>query len=108
MVVLCWKSLGSPDLVPSNTLLTAFDGRCFFPHIILSSFDIKLTGKIVSIEFEVVDAHLDYNLLLGRICTNAMCVIPLLLLCFLVFPHEGNIVTINQVAYSWKSCTDTS
>ena len=31
----CWKALGSLELVPSNTLLTTFDGRSFRPHGIL-------------------------------------------------------------------------
>ena len=61
-----WKALGSPELVPSNTLLTAFDGRSFRPHGILLAFEIKLAGKAMSIEVEVIDAPLDYNLLLGR------------------------------------------
>ena len=33
-----WKALGSPELVPSNTLLTTFDGRSFRPHGILLAF----------------------------------------------------------------------
>ena len=61
-----WKALGSPKLVPSNTLLTSFDRRSFHPHGILPSFKIKLTGKVVSVEAKVIDAPLDYNLLLGR------------------------------------------
>ena len=64
MSLTCWKALGSPELVPSNTLLTAFDGRSFCPHGILPAFEIKLAGKAVSIEVEVIDAPLDYNLLL--------------------------------------------
>ena len=62
----CWKALGSPELVPSNTLLIAFDGRSFRPHGILPDFEIKLEGKAVFFEVEVIDAPLDYNLLLGR------------------------------------------
>ena len=31
MSLSCWKALGSPELVPLNTLLTAFDGRSFRP-----------------------------------------------------------------------------
>ena len=31
MSLSCWKALGSPDLVPMNTLLTAFEGRSFRP-----------------------------------------------------------------------------
>ena len=61
-----WKALKSPELVPSNTLLTAFDGRSFHPHGILLAFEIKMARKAVSIEVEVIDAPLDYNLLLGR------------------------------------------
>ena len=66
MAITCCKVMGSPELVPSNTLLTSFDGRFFCLHGILPSFDIELVGKMVSIEVEVVDAPLDYNFLLGR------------------------------------------
>ena len=45
----CWKALGSPELVPSNTLLTAFNGRSFRPHGILPAFEINLIGKAVFI-----------------------------------------------------------
>ena len=48
----------------ASSLLTAFDGRSFHPHGILPAFEIKLAGKEVSIEVEVIDAPLDYNLLL--------------------------------------------
>ena len=60
------KSMGSPKLVPSNTVLNSFNRRYFRLHGILLSFKIKLERKAVSIEIEVVDAPLDYNLLLGR------------------------------------------
>ena len=61
-----WKGLGSPTLSKSANMLTAFDGRSFRPHEILPSLKVHLGGKIVVIEVEVVDAPLDYNLLLGR------------------------------------------
>ena len=48
------------------TMLTEFDGRSFRPHEILPSLKVCLGGKSVTIEVEVVDAPLDYNLLLGR------------------------------------------
>ena len=53
MSLSCWKALGSPELVPSNTLLTAFDGRSFHPHGILPAFEIKLARKAVL--FEVME-----------------------------------------------------
>ena len=75
MSLSCWKALGSPELVPSNTLLISFDGRSFRPHGILPNFEIKLVGKEMSVEVEVIYSPLDYNLLLGRIWTYAMSTI---------------------------------
>ena len=83
----CWKALGSLELVPSNTLLTAFDGRSFHPHGILLTFKIKLVGKAVFVEVEVIDAPLDYKLLLGRSWNYAMSAIASAVLRVVVFPH---------------------
>ena len=66
MSLACWKGLGSPDLYKSTTMLASFDGRSFRPHDILPSLKFCLRGKTVAIEVEVVNAPLDYNLLLGR------------------------------------------
>ena len=66
MSLSCWKGLGSLELSKSGTMLTAFYGRSFRPHWILPSLKFRLGGKTVTIEAEVVDAPLDYNLLLGR------------------------------------------
>ena len=38
MSISCWKALGSPELVLSNTLLTTFDGRSFLPTWYPTSF----------------------------------------------------------------------
>ena len=61
----CWQALGSPTLTASKTVLKAFDGHLFTPHGIFATFPIELGGKIVTVEVEVVNAPLDYNLLLG-------------------------------------------
>ena len=98
----CWKSLGSPELVPLNTVLTAFDGRSFHPHCILPTFEIKLAGKEVSIEVEVIDAPLNYNLLLGRSWNYAMSTIALAVFWVVVFPHEGKLVTVEQLIFTRK------
>ena len=60
----CWKALGSPELVTSLATLKAFDGRGFQPHCLISALMVELGGKTISIQVEVVDAPLDYNLLL--------------------------------------------
>ena len=58
--------MGSPELSQSATMLTAFDGMSFRPHGILPSLKVQLGGKTFTIKVEVVDAPLDYNLLLGQ------------------------------------------
>jgi hypothetical protein len=65
MSLSCWKSIGSPQLSQSMTMLTAFDGHSFRPHGILPALQVQLGGKTVAVEVEVVDAPLDYNILLG-------------------------------------------
>jgi len=66
MSMSCWKAIGSPLVVPSPTLLTAFDGNSHRPYGIIPAFPICVGGKVINIEVEVIDANLDYNLLLGR------------------------------------------
>jgi hypothetical protein len=61
-----WKSLGSPTLSKSSNMLTSFHEHSFRPHGILPAFPVQLGGNTVEVEVEVVDAPLDYNLLLGR------------------------------------------
>jgi hypothetical protein len=53
-------------LTASQITLKAFDGHLFTPHGILAAFPIELGGKTIIVEVEVVNAPLDYNLLLGR------------------------------------------
>ena len=48
---------------------------------------------------EVVDAPLDYNLLLGRSWSYAMTVVVSSVFQVIKFPHNGKIVTIDQLAY---------
>ena len=71
----CWKALGSHELVTSPATLKAFDRWGFQPHGLISSLAVELGGKTVSIQVEVVDAPLDYNLLLGRNWFYAMTAI---------------------------------
>jgi hypothetical protein len=52
------------------------------------------------VEVEVVDAPIDYNLLLGRSWTYAMQAVVATIFRVLLFPHEGRIVTIYQLSFS--------
>jgi hypothetical protein len=65
----------------------------------LQSLVIQLGGKTVSVDVEVVDAPLDYNLLLGRSWFYAMTVIASSVFRCVQFPHQGKIVTIDQLDY---------
>jgi len=52
------KYLGSPTFNQSPTTLKSFDRRGFRPYGLLNDFLIKLEGKIVVIDVEVVDMNL--------------------------------------------------
>ena len=62
----CWRAIGSPEVRKSPTSLKYFDGRGFQPHGLFPVLSFELGGKTISIQVEVVDALLDYNILLGR------------------------------------------
>jgi hypothetical protein len=98
-----WKAIGSPTLSKSLTMLTAFDGHSFRPHHILPTFPVQLGGKTVEVEVEVVDAPLDYNLLLGHNWTYAMVIVVSSIFHTLYFPHQGEIVTIDQLSFAYSS-----
>jgi hypothetical protein len=61
---------------------------------------MQLGGKTVCVEVEVVDAPLDYNLLLGRSWTYAMQAMVATVFRVLLFPHEGRIVIVDQFSFS--------
>jgi hypothetical protein len=58
-----------------------------------------LGGNIVSVDVEVVDAPLDYNLLLGRIWLYSMIFVTSSMFICVQFPHQAKIVTIDQLDY---------
>lgn len=103
----CWKTLGSPHLSRSPTTLKAFDGRTYTPYGILSSLQVELGGKIVDIEFKIVDGLLDYNILLGRPWVYAMAVIVSTYFRMIAFPFKGRITMVDQLAFFANSSQAT-
>jgi hypothetical protein len=103
MSLICWKSLSSPTLSESPTMLTSFDGISFFPHGIFHAFSVQLGGKMVEVDVEVVDVPLNYNMLLGHNWTYSMIIIILYVFRTPCFPHDGNIVTIDQLSFVYSS-----
>jgi hypothetical protein len=62
---------------------------------------------MVNVEVEVFDAPLDYNLLLGRSWINSMRVVVSTLFHVVRFPHQGKVITVDQLAF-FNSDTHTS
>ena len=80
-------------------MLTTFDGIFFRLHEILPSLKVQLGGNTVMIEVKVVDAPLDYNLLLGRNWMYSMQAIASSLFRVICFPFNGKIITIDQTSF---------
>ena len=80
-------------------VLKAFDGHIFKPHGILTALPVEIGGKTITIDVEVIDAPLDYNLLLGYTWFYAMKVVASTIFQLLSSPHQGKIITINQLDF---------
>ena len=99
MSTLVWQKLGSPILQPSSTTLRDYDGHPTKSQGILPHVPITLAEKIVLIDIEVVNAHLDYNLLLRRSYMYAMRVVASTIFHLMMFPHDRKIMTVDQLTY---------
>jgi hypothetical protein len=99
MSLACWKSIGSPPLNESQNTLKAFNGSSFKPYGVLPSLSITLEGKTVQVKVEVFDTPLDYNVLLGRSWIDSMHVVVSTVFHVVRFPHQGKVVTIDQLAF---------
>jgi hypothetical protein len=93
-----WKVLGSLELVSSSHELLAFDRRPSEYLGVLPQLPISLGGKIVHVDVIVGQGPLDFNMLLGRDYVYAMNDVVSMLFRMMHFPHNGSIVTINQLA----------
>jgi hypothetical protein len=94
-----WHALGCPQLAPVTQNLLAFNRRTSQPLGILPQFPITLGGKTVFIDVMVVRDPLDFTLLLGRDYVYAMKAIVSTLFRVISFPHDGRIVTIDQLSF---------
>jgi hypothetical protein len=99
MSKMVWKKLGSLELIPSTITLRAYDVRPSSPKGLFQNFPVKLRGKIILIDIEVIDAPLDYNIMFSRSYMYAMKVVASSVFRTMMFPHNGNIVTIDQVSH---------
>jgi hypothetical protein len=99
MSKIVWQKLGSPELLPSAITLRAYDGRSSSPEGLFQNVPVELGGKTILIDIEVIDAPLEYNILLGRTYMYAMKAVASSVFRTIMFPHNGKIVTIDQVTH---------
>ena len=76
-----------------------YDGNPTKAQGILPHVPIMLARKIVLIDIEVINAQLEYNLLLRRSYMYTMRAIASTIFHLMMFPREGNIVMIYQLTY---------
>ena len=93
------KDLGYPHIVPITQNLLDFNKRTSQPLGILPQFPVTLRGKNIIIDVMVVQDTLDFSLLLGRDYVYAMKAIVSTLFRVISFPHDGRIVTIDQISF---------
>jgi hypothetical protein len=79
--------------------MLAFNRRTSQPLGTLPQFPITLGGKTIFIYVMVVRDPLDFSLLLGRDYVYSMKVVVSTLFRVIYFPHDGRIVTINQLSF---------
>ena len=94
-----WKALGSPQHVLVAQNLMVFDRGTSQPLGILLKFPITLGGKTVFIDILVTQGALDFSLLLGRDYVYAMGALVSSLFRVVCFPHDGRIMTIDQLSF---------
>ena len=99
-----WQGLGSPNLVPASSQLLAFNRNTSEPLRFLPQIPITLGGKTISINIMVLQGPLDFKFLLGRDYIYAMKVVMSTLFQVMHFPHDENILTINQLSFT-NNCT---
>jgi hypothetical protein len=94
-----WQKLGSPELIPSAITLRAYDRQPSSPEGIFQNVPIEIGGKTILIDIEVIDAKLDYNILFGHSYMYAMKAVASSVFQTMMFPHNGKIITIDQVSH---------
>jgi hypothetical protein len=96
---IAWYALGCPQLAPVTQNLLSFNRRTSQPLGILPQFPVTLGGITIFIDVMVVRDPLDFSLLLGRDYVYAMKTLVSTLFCVISFPHDGRIVTIDQLSF---------
>ena len=101
---MAWKVVVSPPIELASSHVLEFDRSASQPLGILPQWPITLGGKTIYIDVMVVQGPLDINFLLFRDDVYAMKLVESSLFRVIHFPHNGKIMTINQLSFV-NSCT---
>jgi hypothetical protein len=99
MSKIVWQKLGSLELIPSAITLQDYDGRPSSPEGLFQNVLVELEGKTILIDIEVIDTLLDYNIFFGHSYMYAMKAVASFVFQTIMFPHNGKIMTIDQVSH---------
>ena len=77
-------------------MLQAYDGHPSTPIGLYRNVLVYLATKTILIDIEILDGHLDYNILLGKSYMYAMSAVASSLFLTMMFPDEDCIVTLDQ------------
>ena len=91
--------MGSPNLMLTYSQLLDFDRRTSQALGILTQTSITLGGKIVLVDFMVIEDPLDFNMLLGHDYVYVMQVVVSTLFRVMYFSHNESIVTVDQLEF---------
>ena len=100
-----WHALGSPTLVLDSSQLLAFNRSTSKLLGVHRQMPITLGGKIVSIDVMVMKGPLEFNFILGHDYIYSMKVIVFTLFPVMNYPHNRNIVTVDQLSFITIWCT---
>jgi hypothetical protein len=87
------------ELIPSTITLQAYDGCPSPPKGLFQNVPVKIGGKNILIDIEVIDAPLDYNILFSHSYMYTMKAVASSVFQTMMFHHNGKIVTIDQVSH---------
>jgi hypothetical protein len=96
---IAWKALGCPQLVSVTQNMLSFNKRTCQPLGTLPQFPVTFGRKTVFIDVLVVQDPLDFDLILGRDYVYSMKAIVSTLFQMIFFPHDGRIVTTDQLSF---------
>lgn len=79
------QKLGSPELVPYAITLRAYDGPPSQIGGLFQKIPVERAGKTILIDIKVIDAPMNYNILLRRSYTYAMKAVASFVFCTMIF-----------------------